>query len=82
MPTEPHSPEQIASLRAAFEAFNSLSDDLQDAYRGLQSEVEVLQAKLDAANRRHAEEAFSLEAGMERLETLLQEVASGGVACE
>ena len=79
MPTEPHSPEQIASLRAAFEAFNSLSDDLQDAYRGLQSEVEVLQAKLDAANRRHAEEAERNAELAGRLAALLEALPAGVV---
>lgn len=79
MPTEPHNPEQIASLRAAFEAFNSMSDELQDAYRGLQSEVEVLQAKLDAANRRHAAEAQRNAELAGRLAALLEALPAGVV---
>lgn len=79
MPTDPHSPEQIASLRAAFEAFNSMSDDLQDAYRDLQSEVEVLQARLDAANRRHAEEASRNAQLAGRLAALLEALPAGVV---
>lgn len=79
MPTEPHSPEQIASLRAAFEAFNTRSDELQDAYRGLQSEVEVLQAQLDAANRRHALEAERNAELAGRLAALLEALPAGVV---
>lgn len=79
MPTKLQSPEQIASLTAAFEVFNSMSDDLQDAYRGLQSRVEVLQAQLDAANRRHADEANRNAELAGRLAALLEALPAGVV---
>ena len=79
MPIERHKAEDIAGLQAAFEAFNAMSGELEGAYRELQQEVARLQGQLDAANRRHAEEARRNAELAGRLAALLEALPAGVV---
>jgi len=58
---------KLSELKEAFESFNSVSGELQDSYRQLQSQVESLQQQLAAARRERADEARRLTAVLEAL---------------
>jgi two-component system sensor histidine kinase FlrB len=64
-------------LEAAFEQFNAVSDQLIDAYRQLESQVNVLNAQLDEANNALRQQVSANAALAERLGMLLEALPAG-----
>jgi len=67
-----------AGLKATFELFNRMSDDLAGSYKALESQVAVLTLELDRVNRQREEEIKSREQVSAKLSNLL-DLLPGGV---
>lgn len=64
-------------LEAAFQQFNAVSDKLIDAYRQLESQVNVLNAQLDEANNALRQQVLANATLAERLGMLLEALPAG-----
>ncbi|MCG8377440.1 MAG: PAS domain-containing protein, partial [Chlorobiales bacterium] len=79
MEARPSSKPDLSSLKAAFEAFNQVSGQLQNSYEELQQEVAQLKDQLKTANRKRAEEARRNADLAQRLSSLLEALPGGVV---
>ena len=64
-------PNSAEGLKATFELFNRMSDDLAGSYRALEAKVGALTAELDRVNAQKAQEVQSKDRLSARLSNLL-----------
>lgn len=76
--SEQTSPEKQEELRAAFELFNQMSQQLSSSYQQLETRVADLTQELNTVSAKRMEELAEKEVIAERLESLLN-VLPGGV---